>query len=81
MIIKYNDGKILNRNKMDSEDIHQLELQPEENFNKYCDLMNNFEFNNALIVVWGIIRKTNAFVDYKAPWKLLKKIKINLIQP
>ena len=43
MIIKYNDGKILDRNKMDSEDIQQLGL-PEENFKKYCDLMNNFEF-------------------------------------
>ena len=80
MIIKYNDGIILDRNKMESEDILQLGL-PEENFKKYCDLMNNFEFSNALIVVWSIIRKTNAFVDYKAPWKLLKKIKINLIQP
>ena len=77
MIIKYNDGKILDRNKMDSKDMQQLNL-PEENFKKYCDLMNNFEFSNALIVVWDIIRKTNAFVDYKAPWKLFKEDKVKL---
>ena len=77
MIIKYNDGKILDRNKMDSKDIEQLGL-PEENFKKYCDLMNNFEFSNALIVVWSIIRKTNTFVDYKAPWKLFKEDKDKL---
>ena len=77
MIIKYNDGKILDRNKMDSKDIEQLGL-PEENFKKYCNLMNNFEFSNALIVVWSIIRKTNAFVDYKAPWKLFKEDKDKL---
>ena len=77
MIIKYNDGKILDINKMDSKDIQQLGL-PEENFKKYCDLMNNFEFSNALIVVWSIIRKTNTFVDYKAPWKLFKEDKDKL---
>ena len=35
--------------------------------------MNNFEFSNALNIIWDIIRKTNAYVDYKAPWNLFKE--------
>ena len=56
MIIKYNNGIILGRNKMDTQDMQQLNL-PEENFKKYCDLMNNFEFSNALIVSLGYYQK------------------------
>ena len=32
---------------MDNEDTKLLNL-PEENFKKYCELMNNFEFSNVL---------------------------------
>ena len=79
MIIKYNDGKVLGRNSMDKDDTELLNL-PEENFLKYCKLMNNFEFSNVLTMIWNIIRKANSYVDHKAPWKLFKKIKINLQQ-
>ena len=40
--------------------------------------MNNFEFSNALTIIWDIIRKTNTYVDYKAPWKLFKEDKLKL---
>ena len=39
--------------------------------------MDNFEFNQALIIIWDIIRKANAYVDLKAPWKLFKEDKKN----
>ena len=53
---------------------------PEEKFTEYCDLMNNFEFGNALTIIWDIIRKTNTYIDYKAPWKHTRKINLNLLQ-
>ena len=77
MIIKYNDGKILGRNSMDNDDTKLLNL-PEENFLKYCELMNNFEFSNVLTMIWDIIRKANSYVDHKAPWKLFKEDKDKL---
>ena len=35
--------------------------------------MDNFQFNQAIIIIWDIIRKANAYVDLKAPWSLYKK--------
>ena len=62
---------------MDNDDRELIKL-PEEIFSKYCELMNNFEFSNAITIIWDIIRKTNSYVDYKAPWKLFKEDKIKL---
>ena len=40
--------------------------------------MDNFEFSNALSIVWEIIRKANSYVDHKAPWNLYKDNKVKL---
>ena len=77
MVIKYNNGEVLERKNMDSDD-NTLINMPEEQFSKYCELMENFEFSNALSIVWEIIRKANSYVDHKAPWNLYKDNKVKL---
>ena len=72
MIIKYTDGNIFKREKIDEDDNNLLN-SPENIFEKYTYLMDNFQFNQAIIIIWDIIRKANAYVDLKAPWSLYKK--------
>ena len=72
MIIKYTDGNIFNREKIDEDDNNLLN-SPISIFEKYTYLMDNFQFNQAIIIIWDIIRKANAYVDLKAPWNLYKK--------
>ena len=72
MIIKYTDGNIFQREKIDEDDNNLLN-SPENIFEKYTYLMDNFQFNQAIIIIWDIIRKANAYVDLKAPWGLYKK--------
>ena len=72
MIIKYTDGNIFQREKIDEDDNNLLN-SPENIFEKYTYLMDNFQFNQAIIIIWDIIRKANAYVDLKAPWSLYKK--------
>ena len=40
--------------------------------------MDDFEFSNALSIIWDIIRRANSYVDYKAPWNLYKDNKVKL---
>ena len=72
MIIKYTDGNVFKREKIDEDDKDLLN-SPEDIFEKYTYLMDNFKFNQAIIIIWDIIRKANAYVDLKAPWSLYKK--------
>ena len=72
MIIKYTDGNVFKREKIDEDDKDLLN-SPEDIFEKYTYLMDNFQFNQAIIIIWDIIRKANAYVDLKAPWSLYKK--------
>ena len=72
MIIKYTNGNVFKREKIDEDDKDLLN-SPEDIFEKYTDLMDNFKFNQAIIIIWDIIRKANAYVDLKAPWSLYKK--------
>ncbi len=72
MIIKYTDGNVFKREKIDEDDKDLLN-SPENIFEKYTYLMDNFQFNQAIIIIWDIIRKANAYVDLKAPWSLYKK--------
>ncbi len=72
MIIKYTNGNVFKREKIDEDD-NDLLNSPENIFEKYTYLMDNFQFNQAIIIIWDIIRKANAYVDLKAPWSLYKK--------
>ena len=72
MIIKYNNGKILAGNNFDKEDIYLINL-PNNCFEKYKSYMENYQFSQAIIIIWDIIKKANAYIDLKAPWNLYKK--------
>ena len=50
MIIKYNNGIISERHIMDNYDKELYNL-PKEFFLSYCNLMNSYEFSNAIIGV------------------------------
>jgi len=39
----------------------------------YEDLMDSFQFHNALRAVWKFISRMNKYVDVTAPWELAKK--------
>ena len=40
---------------------------------EYENLMQSFQFHNALRVVWKFISRMNKYVDLTAPWELAKK--------
>ncbi|MBF95619.1 MAG: methionine--tRNA ligase [Pelagibacterales bacterium] len=77
MIIKYNNGEILQRDEIDNEDLELLNIV-ENKFREYNSLMETFQFSQAIIIIWSIIRKANAYVDKKAPWNLFKENKNKL---
>ena len=77
MIIKYNNGIVFKREEMEKDDIDLLNFS-QELFSKYKNLMDNFKFRQAIIMIWDIIKKANAYVDSKAPWKLYNEDKKRL---
>ena len=77
LIIKYNNGEILQRDEIDNEDLELLNIV-ENKFREYNSLMETFQFSQAIIIIWSIIRKANAYVDKKAPWNLFKENKNKL---
>ncbi len=77
MVIKYNNGIVFKREEVDNDDLDLLNFS-QELFNKYKDLMDNFKFSQAIIIIWDIIKKANAYVDSKAPWKLYNEDKKKL---
>ena len=77
MVIKFNDGNVLQRREEDKEDKDLINLT-EKVYLEYKKLMENFQFSQAINSIWQIIKKANSYVDKKAPWKLYKADKDKL---
>lgn len=71
MANKYFEGKILKTNSYEDID-KRLHSIIDENCKKYYDLMDNYNFTQALESVWEIIRFSNKYIDLTEPWKLAK---------
>ena len=50
-----------------------LEADARNAIAEYEDLMESFQFHNALRAVWKFIGRMNKYVDVTAPWELAKK--------
>ena len=77
MVIKFNDGNVLQRREEDKEDKDLINLT-EKVYLEYKKLMENFQFSQAINSIWQIIKKANSYIDKKAPWKLYKADKDKL---
>ncbi|MCP4629011.1 MAG: methionine--tRNA ligase [bacterium] len=50
-----------------------LEADAHSAIDDYTNLMESFQFHNALRAVWKFIGRMNKYVDVTAPWELAKK--------
>ena len=50
-----------------------LEADARSAIDDYTNLMESFQFHNALRAVWKFIGRMNKYVDVTAPWELAKK--------
>lgn len=74
MIEKYNDGYIPEptvKEPIDDELINIATTTAE----KVDKAMENFEFSVALEAIWGIVRRSNKYVDETTPWILAREEK------
>ncbi len=71
MIKKFCDGKIPQPGELHEIDkeLQDMSLNLSERVN---DLLEKFEFNNALKEIWKLINRTNKYIDETAPWDLAK---------
>ena len=67
------DGKIpqpAEQQKGPDTKLIELALSIPERFN---ECMNNLAFNNALEIIWELVRRGNKYIDETAPWQLSKE--------
>jgi methionyl-tRNA synthetase len=71
MIKKFCDGRIPQPGTIQEIDkeLQDMSLGLSEKVN---DLLEKFEFNNALKEIWKLINLTNKYIDETAPWNLAK---------
>ncbi|WP_243343377.1 methionine--tRNA ligase [Anaerococcus sp. AGMB09787] len=82
MIYKYNDG-VLAKGSIEEEVDKDLIEVAEGTYPKFVELMDDFNFNQALETVWTLIRRANKYVDETEPWILgrdeAKKDRLNRV--
>jgi methionyl-tRNA synthetase len=69
MVVKYFDGKLQSSSQFKEEDIN-LKDASYKVVEEYKDMMKEFTFHKALIVVWELIGKANKYIDTMKPWVL-----------
>ncbi|MBW2005511.1 MAG: methionine--tRNA ligase, partial [Deltaproteobacteria bacterium] len=69
MVVKYFDGKLQSSSTFKEEDI-LLQDASYKVIEEYKDMMKEFTFHKALIVVWALIGKANKYIDTMKPWAL-----------
>lgn len=69
MIYKYNDGLVAKGSIEEEVDKDLIELA-KGTYPKFVELMDDFNFNQALETVWTLIRRANKYVDETEPWIL-----------
>ena len=72
MVIKYFDGTLPTDRKadeaLDKEIVDMARALPEA----YCEQMEKYAFQNALMEIFKLIAKANKYIDENAPWVLIK---------
>ena len=69
MAVKYFDGVVPTSGTPGEED-RALREAALAAIDEYMDLMEGFTFHKALIAVWGLIGKTNKYIDTMKPWAM-----------
>lgn len=69
MIYKYNDGLVA-KGSIEEEVDKDLISVAEGTYPKFVEIMDDFNFNQALETVWTLIRRANKYVDETEPWIL-----------
>lgn len=72
MINKYNDGIIPNYKGTINPVDKDLEQEIEKTVIENAELVNNFEFSNAIQRIWDLISRVNKYIDETTPWSLAK---------
>ncbi len=72
MIQKYFDGVIPNYSSTHCEFDEQLEELTKETRQKVENAMEDMQFSVALNALWGLISRTNKYIDETQPWVLAK---------
>ncbi len=75
MINKYFDGNlpVYNGNPNDEIDI-SIEKEAEDTVKEFENLMENCEIANAIQRIWGLVSRTNKYIDETSPWSLAKEV-------
>lgn len=73
MVNKYYNGIVPVYNGCKNEVDKNLEEISNEQIKKVEDLIEKFEFANALQELWGLIARTNKYIDETTPWALEKE--------
>ncbi|MDO4594385.1 MAG: methionine--tRNA ligase [Tissierellia bacterium] len=69
MITKYNDGIVKKGSIKEDVDDELINLA-KNTYDKFTQLMDEFNFSKALETVWTLIRRANKYVDQTEPWIL-----------
>ncbi|OQY14673.1 MAG: methionine--tRNA ligase, partial [Desulfobacterium sp. 4572_20] len=72
MVVKYFDGKLKPPSQFKEEDI-LLQNASYKVIEEYKNMMKEFTFHKALIVVWELIGRANKYIDTMKPWALAKQ--------
>ncbi len=71
MVEKYFGGTVTNKGVSDSFDEELIALA-KETPKKVEELMDAYQFSNALAEIWKLISRTNKYIDETTPWALAK---------
>ncbi len=71
MVEKYFGGTVSNKNVSDTMDSELITLAKETPA-KVEELMDSYQFSQALAEIWKLISRTNKYIDETTPWALAK---------
>ena len=71
MVEKYFGGTVSNKNVSDTMDSELISLAKETPA-KVEELMDSYQFSQALSEIWKLISRTNKYIDETTPWALAK---------
>ena len=72
MVNKYFDGQVPEYNETPNDVDKEIEYFTNSQIKKVENLIEKYEFSNALHEIWGIISRTNKYIDETRPWELTK---------
>ena len=73
MVNKYFEGKVPDYNGTPNEVDKEFEEFTLEQISKFEEKMKELEIANALQEIWGLISRTNKYIDETMPWALAKE--------